>query len=417
MAWSDYVTDSLGRTVYRPDMWTDRETPVDRVIISHAAAVDPQTGISYSRQGVSIDIPGRVPATGAVPFRLRELFAYAEPFSADGKGVIVWSKQSGDVDELTITSGVNNPGHVANTTTTPGTAGGWGTTNNTGSTWWHTFDFITLRGHAPGSQIVLRATAADENVYPRGSVYAEITVNVRKPLYMSIPYNAGNFTAADAYGRPAVGTTPGTVLGRRNYSPYMFNLPMFVPLTISAHALDVVEGPIRVEFWHRNHLEPTYYIAFDNLELGVNYLHIPANTFPREDYYRIVARNASGDAFGYEFFRVDGFSDVDWERTVLVEGDDVVIRFEKRNSRVVGDAVPPLSLAAGATAFVNDVEFPVLVGDNNTQAGANRNTLIIVGGATALQGVGISNFIEVLGVQIPEYMNYESFSIANSFIR
>jgi hypothetical protein len=121
----------------------DRTSPVEKVIISHKG---------------SIDIPGRVAATGDVQYRFREMFAYCEPYSADGFMLARWEKVRGDVNEVTITSGVNsdsaNSGSI------------WWTNNTDADTgpWWHAFDFITLRGHAPGSSVVLRATAKDENI-------------------------------------------------------------------------------------------------------------------------------------------------------------------------------------------------------------------------------------------------------------
>jgi len=362
------------------DYWTDRDSPVEEVFISH---------------GASIDIPGRVAPTGTAQYSIREVFAWAEPFSADGKGILIWSKESGDVEEVTITSGVNNPGHVANSN------GPRGTPNNTGSTWWHTFDFITLRGHEPGSTIVLRATAKDDNIAVPNSIYAEITVNVRKPLYLTLPYNPGN---------PA-GTTPGHSLARNMYSPYRFNKDMNLQLTISHHELDVVEGPITVSIYDRNHSHADPFITFEDLELGENILHIPAYTFPREEFYRIVARSADGEAFGFEFFRVDGYSSIDWNRTLFVEGDDVVVRFEKKNAAVLNS----LLLTAGATAFVNDVELPVKVGTTTAWATADTNTLIIEGGAAVL-GAG-TNFVEVLGLRLPDYPQYQSFTISDVLIR
>lgn len=398
----------------RPDAWTDRESPVTSVHISHSGLGSPFASEETIAAGLgSIDIPGRVEPTGAQQFTLREVFAYAEPFSADGNGVLVWTKHGPHADEVSITSGVNSPGHTINSQEDRPA----GTINATGSTWWHTHDFITLRGHEPGSRVVLRATSRDDNIVRLGlpSVYEEIAVYVRKPLYLSIPYNPGN---------PA-GTTPGYYLPRYMFSPYRFNMDMNIPLTISHHELDEVEGPIRVEIWDRNNRDTEPYIAFNNLQIGENLLFVPAYTFSREEYYRIVARSADGTAFGYEFFRVDGYSDIDWNRTVFVDGDDVIVRFEKKNSGVVDS----LLLAPSATAFVNDQEFPVTVGTNSIadpEGGrdiwalgliADTNTLIIQGGATALGPVGSHNFVEVIGLRLPDYPQYDSFSIMDNFLR
>jgi len=362
------------------DYWTDRESPVEQVFISH---------------GTSIDIPGRVPAEGNVQYRLREVFAWAEPFSADGKGILIWSQDRGDVGEVTITSGVNNPGHVINSN------GPRGTPNNTVSTWWHTFDFITLRGHEPGSTVVLRATAKDENIAVPNSIYAEITVNVRQPLYLTVPYNPGN----------TAGTTPGHALARNMYSPYRFNMDMNLLLTIGHHHLDDIQGPITVSIYDRNHGVAEPFITFNDLEIGENLLYIPAYTFPREEFYRIVARSADGQAFGFEFFRVDGYSDIDWNRTLFVSGSDVIVRFEKKNASVLNT----LLLASGATAFVNDTEFSVSVGTDTAAATSNTNTLIISGGAAVLtEGV---NFVEVLGIRLPDYPHYEAFTISDTLTR
>ena len=382
------------------DAWTDRESPVESVHISHAGLSSPFATTATTNAGLgSIDIPGRVEPTGNVQYRVRELFAWAEPFSADGKGIIIWEKAAGDATELTITSGVNNPGH-----TLP-SSGPRGTPNNTGSTWWHTFDFITLRGHAPGSRVVLRAVSGDENVVPANSVWEEIVVYVREPLYLTIPYNPGN----------AAGTTDGHDLARNMYSPYRFNMDMNLALTIADHEDANVTGPITVSIYDRNHRDTEPYIYFEGLTLGENMLHIPAYTFSREEYYRIVARSADGTAFGYEFFRVDGYSDIDWEHTLLVDGTDIIMRFEKKNSNVLGS----LDLAPGAIAYINDLPHSITVGTtaavpNPNDNITNTNTLIITGGAAAL-GSGL-NFIDVVGLLLPDYPD-NSVNISRSWTR
>jgi len=384
------------------DAWTDRTSPVESVHISHAGLSSPFATAATTAAGLgSIDIPGRVPATGDnVPNRLREMFAWAEPFSADGKGVVIWEKVGGDVAELTIQSGVSSPGHTV--FPTGGQSDDRGRVHQGGgqnATWWHTFDYIILRGHEPGSRIVLRAISNDRNVSPAGSVFEEIVVYVRKPLNLTIPNNPGN----------AAGTT-GDDLARNMYSPYRFNMDMNLELTIEAHALDTVAGPITVSIYHRNHQYAEPFITFEDLKLGENMLHIPAYTFPREEYYRIVARSANGDAFGYEFFRVDGYSDIDWNRTMFVSGSDVIIRFENKNSNIAGS----MGLAPGATVYINDVPHAVTVGANTTNAASNTNTLIIAGGAAAL--VSGMNFVDLVGLILPDYPDY-SISISQSWNR
>ena len=377
------------------DAWTDRSSPVESVHISHSGLSSPFATPATIASGLgSIDIPGRVAPEGNVPNRVRELFAWAEPFSADGKGIIVWERLSGDLAQVSITSGVNNPGHVANS------AAARGIPNSTANTWWHTFDFITLRGHEPGSRVVLRAIAKDENLPLGHAVFEDIVVYVRKPLDLTLPYNPGN----------AAGTTEGHELARNMYSPYRFNMDMNLELTISAHELDTVEGPITVSIYDRNHRDATPYITFEDLELGVNMLHIPAYTFSREEYYRIVARSANGDAFGYEFFRVDGYSDIDWNRTIFASGQDVIIRFDKKNSNIADS----LRLSTDASVFINDQEFAVSVGTSTANPTSDTNTLIVTGGAAAL--VSGMNFLDIVGLVLPDYPDY-SFNISDTWNR
>jgi hypothetical protein len=341
----------------------DRTTPVNKVVISHKD---------------SVDIPGRVATTGNVQYRFREVFAYNEPFSADGFEKVLWSKVGGDVNEVTIESGA--------------TANVPSPTNN----WWHSYDYITLRGHAPGSSVVLRATAKDENAVVKP--YAELTVNVKKPLYLKIPYNPGNATgSANTYGR-------------NMFSPYNFNLDMTVNLTITKHADDAVTGPITVEIWDRANERTTPFISFQVAGLGTHPLKIPANTLPREEYYKIVARSANGDSLGYEFFRVDGYSAIDWSKEVSASGNNINVRYTKKNSNVAGT----ITLAEGATAYVNGVPCPVSVGTTTTGAGSNTNTLIIAGGNNV--AVAGKNEIEVVGVRFAQYPEY-TFTISDTFTK
>jgi hypothetical protein len=329
--------------------------------------------------GASLDIPGRVAVTGNAQYRLREVFAYAEPFSADGFHTVVWTKQSGDVAEVTLETGVRTD--VA-----------YNNTNN----WWHSYDYITLRGHAPGSTVVLRATAKDENANPKP--YADITVNVKKPLYLKIPYNVGNDTGAIA----------GQTLARQMYSPYHFNLDMNIKLEITKHDLDTVKGPINVAVWDRNNELAAPFITFQVSGLGTHTLHIPANTLPREEYYKIVARSANGDALGYEWFRVDGYSAINWDKTVYESGNNVNIRFNKMNSNVSGT----ITLAADAAAYVNGVKLPVSVGTASTGANSNMHTLIIAGGIAEIAAG--NNDIEVVGVKFAQYPD-QTFTITESY--
>ncbi|MDR0424055.1 MAG: hypothetical protein LBH39_01115, partial [Clostridiales Family XIII bacterium] len=344
----------------------DRTSPVTDVTISH---------------GSSIDIPGRVAESGNAQYRVRELFAYASPFSADGFQKVIWSKVGGDVDEVTVESGA--------TATAPSPS----------NSWWHSYDYITLRGHAPGSSVVLRATAKDENIAdPAAKPYAEITVNVKKPLYLKIPNNPGNNTGSTAN------------YGRNMYSPYNFNLDMTVNLTISKHNADTVQGPINVEVWDRANERATPFITFQVDGIGTHPLEIPANTLPREEYYKIVARSADGEALGYEFFRVDGYSVIDWSKEVTVSGGDINVRYTKKNSNVAGS----ITLAEDAMAYVNGVPCTVSVGSTATGANSNTNTLIISGGSSA--AVDGENTVEVVGVKFPQYPGY-TMTISDTFIR
>ena len=360
----------------------DRTSPVQKVVISHKG---------------SIDIPGRVAATGDVQYRVREVFAYNEPFSADGFMIAQWEKVAGDVDEVTITSGVN-----ANTDLTDGTS--WWTTNSDALTgqWWHSFDFITLRGHAPGSSVTLRATAKDENIPAGSKPYAELVVNVKKPLYLKIPYNAGN----------ATGSITGQTLAASMYSPYKFNRDINLTLDIAKHDLDTVEGPFTLEIWDRGNERKTPFITFNNLVLGTNNnLLIPANTFPREEYYKLVVRNASGDALGYEYFRVDGVSDVDMLTRISASGDNLNVRFLKKNSNVANT----LGLASGAKAIINGQEFTAIsVGTTTGGTASNTNTIIITDGNNAI--VAGSNTITIEGLTLPDYPG-QTFTVVETYER
>jgi hypothetical protein len=355
----------------------DRTSPVEKVVISHKG---------------SIDIPGR--ALTGNQYRLREVFAYCEPYSADGFMLVKWTKVSGDVNEVTVTSGVNANG--ANTGSV------WWTNNASDSqddSWWHAFDFITLRGGAPGSSVVLRATAKDENVVPVNSVYSDLTVNVKKPLYLKVANNPGN----------TIGTA-GAAYARTMYSPYNFNLDMTVPLTITKHDLDTVTGPINVEVWDRGNERTTPFISIQVAGLGTHSLNIPAYTLPREEYYKIVARSANGDALGYEYFRVDGYSDIDWSKSVRAEGNNIAVRYDKKNSNVAGT----ITLAPDAAAYVNGVKCTVSVGTTTSGATSNTNTLIIAGG-NSIATAG-KNTVEIVGVRFAQYPGY-TFTVSDTFIK
>ena len=343
---SKWVGDIRGQ---RPE--PDRTSAVSQVVISHKG---------------SIDIPGRA-ATGD-QYRVREVFAYCEPFSADGFMTAVWSKESGDVDEVLLTSGVNSNGVV----------------NNTGSTWWHSFDYITLRGNTPGSSVVLRATAKDTNVIgPKP--YAELTVNVKKPLYLKLPNNPGN----------SIGST--NTYAQNMYSPYKFNLDMALSLEISKHDLDTIDSPVYVEIWDRNNELASSYIRFDNLVVGANALLVPANTLPSEGYYKIVARTVNGDALGYEYFRVDGYSEIDWSTMITQDGANLNVRFLKKNSTQAGS----LLLDAGAVAYVNGTACSISVGTSTSGATSNANTIIISGGYSSTNAG--NNEIRIEGIMLPDY--------------
>ncbi len=344
----------------------DRTSPVTNVVISHKG---------------SIDIPGRVAPTGNEQYRFREVFAYCTPFSADGFNKAIWSKVSGAVDEVTIESGA--------------TASAPSPTNN----WWHSYDYITLRGHTPGSTVVLRATAKDENIANAADKpYAELTVNVKKPLYLKIPYNPGN----------ASGST--NAYGRNMFSPYNFNLNMTVNLTITKHEDDTVNGPINIEIWDRANERSTPFISFQVAGLGTYPLNIPAYTLPREEYYKIVARTANGDSLGYEFFRVDGYSAIDWSKDVSADGNNINIRYSKKNSNVSDTII----LADDAAAYVNGVPCPVSIGTAATGANSNKNTLIIAGGNDI--AVAGENEIEVVGVKFAQYPDY-TFTVSDTFVK
>ncbi|MDR1156732.1 MAG: hypothetical protein LBK75_00275 [Oscillospiraceae bacterium] len=344
----------------------DRTSPVTDVVISH--------------QG-SIDIPGRVARTGNAQYSVREVFAYNEPFSADGFEKVLWTKVGGDVDEVTMESGA--------TATAPSP------TNN----WWHSYDYITLRGHEPGSSVVFRATAKDENIAnPASRPYAELTVNVKKPLYLKIPNNPGN----------AAGST--NTYNRNMYSPYHFNLDMTVNLTVAKHDDDAIDGPINIEVWDRANERAAPFISFQVAGLGTHPLQIPAYTLPREEYYKIVARTASGDALGYEYFRVDGYSQIDWSKDVTASGGNINVRYTKKNSNVANTIV----LAEDAAAYVNGVPCSVSVGTTTSGANSNTNTLIIAGGNdVAVTG---QNTIEVVGVGFAQYPGY-TFTVSDTYVK
>jgi len=382
------------------DAWTDRDSPVQSVHISHSEMNSPFASAATVTAGLpSIDVPGRVATTGNVQYRFREVFAWAEPFSADGKGIVIWEKFGPQRDELTVWSGVSSPGHTAPSTGPRGVPHSVNTGQD--ASWWHTFDFITLRGHAPGSRVVLRAISGDENLPANHTVWEDIVVYVREPLYLTLPYNPGN----------AAGTTDGHSLARNMYSPYRFNMDMNLELTITDHEDANVAGPITVSIYHRNNQYAEPFITFEDLTLGENMLHIPAYTFPREEYYRIVARSANGLAFGYEFFRVDGYSDIDWNHTLFTNGTDVFLRFDNKNSNI---AATLGTVPGGATAFINNQPFPVEVGILTDAATSNTNTLTIPGGAAAL--VSGDNFVDVVGIVLPDYPD-NSVNISRSWTR
>jgi len=327
----------------------DRTTPVKSVIISH---------------GTSIDIPGRTTSGGQ--YNVREIFAFCEPFWVDGFHKAIWSGATSDV---IVTSGAmaTNP-------------------NTTTSNWWHSQDFITIRGVTPGATAVLRATAKDENIPAGQKPYAEITVNVKKPLYLKVPNNPGNNTGSVA------------TYARNQYSPYNFNLDMTIPLSITRNTADTISGPLKVEIWDRNNEKAVPFISFtfdDVVVSGANVgtfdLEVPAYTLPREEYYKIVVRTASGDALGYEWFRVDGYSAIDWSKVVSASGNNLTVTFDKKNS-----ASGAIVLAAGATAFVNDTQCAVTV---------SNNVVTITGGNTAA-ATGV-NTVSIVGIQFPQYPGYE----------
>ena len=372
-AWA--LADRTAKEMFLPDY----KSPVEKVIISH---------------GKSIDIPGRG-ASGQYN-GLREVFAYSEPYSADGFCLLSWSKPSaisGSTNDVVITSGV-----AQDITSKPAPENQSAGNPTSTSNWWHTFDYITLRGVTPGASVILRATSLDNNANPKP--YAEITVNVKKPLYLKIPFNPGNDT----------GSISGQTLARTMYSPYNFNLDMNLPLQITKHASDTISGDLKIEIWDRNHemAEPFFSTIISAAEyavagndIGTFPLFIPAYTLPREEYYRIVVRTLdahgeNGDALGYEFFRVDGHSAIDWTKTVQRNGDDLMVRYDKKNANISGT----IRLSPEAIAYVNDVACSVSV----STASNNMNRLIITGGySIAAEG---ENTIEIVGVQFPQYPNY-----------
>jgi len=327
----------------------DRTSPVEEVIISH---------------GKSIDIPGRASSS---QYTLRQVFAYCEPFWVDGFMNAIWTVQSGS--GVTITSGVGSNGISA----------------STGNTWWHSFNHIQLVGGTPGSTAVLRATAKDANIPVAQRPYAEMTVNVKKPLYLKIPYNPGN----------TIGST--NTYARNQYSPYNFNLDMTVPVSITRNTSDTITGPLQIEVWDRRDEKAAPFISFvfddvtvSGADVGTFNLNIPAYTLPREEYYKIVVRTASGDALGYEWFRVDGYSAIDWSKVVAVSGNNLTVTFDKKNS-----ASGAITLASGATAYVNDTQCAVTV---------SNNVVTITGGNTA--AVTGENTVSIVGIQFPQYPGY-----------
>ena len=365
----------------------DRETPVEKVIISHTG-----TNVGLTKNG-EIDIPGRTTSSNR-KYHVREIFAYAEPFWVDGHQRVTWSLQEGDAGDAVLISSATAtdpaPINLPETSDLPGN-----------STFWHSFDYITLRGITPGKSVTFRATANDENIDPAGSVYADLKVNVKKPLYLTIQYNPGN----------SAGSTPGYALARNMYSPYKFNLDMNIPLTITKDDADNITGPINVEIWDRNNEAAAPYFTEVVSGLGTHILKIPANTLPREEYYKIVARTVNGDSLGYEFFRVDGYSQVVWSNMITQSGDNINIRFTKKNSNVSGS----VTLASGeAQAYVNGVPYSVSVGTTTSGVASNANTLIITGGFTSV--VNGENTIEVVGVEFPDYPGH-TFTFTGVYVK
>jgi len=345
----------------------DRTSPVKEVTISHKG---------------SIDIPGRVSFSGSPQYRVREVFAYCSPFEADGFVKALWTKVGGDVDELMLESSAMATAPNTNT-----------------SNWWHMFDYITLRGGAPGSSIKLRATAKDENIVNQADKpYDELTVNVKKPLYIKIPTNPGNSTGSVS------------TYARNQFSPYNFNLDMTVNVTLTKHDLDTVTGPINIEFWDRANEKADPFISFQVDGLGTHALKIPANTFPREEYYKIVARTANGDALGYEFFRVDGNSPVDWSKMVTQSSANINVKYIKKNSMVTGTLI----LNPGAVAYVNGVPCSVSIGTTTSGSSSNTNTFIIAGGDNV--AVAGENEIEIVGVGFAQYPGY-TFTVNDTYIK
>jgi hypothetical protein len=349
----------------------DRTSPVQEVIISH--------GRTNVKGKYEIDLPGRTTAS-PTKYHLREVYAYAEPFAAEGQMRVHWTPLSGDIGEVILTSGAGGPG-------------GTGVTTNNNNSWWHSFDYTTLRGVTPGKSVTFKATAKDENVTPAGSVFSELKVNVLEPLYLEIPNNPG--------------ITSG--YGSNMYSPYNFNLDMVVPLTITKHADGTVaSGPINVEIYDMFNEQVTPFISFQVTGLGVKHeLKIPANTLPRQDHYKIVARTAAGDALGYEYFRVDGYSPVLWNTTKDLSGNNLTVRFVKFNANVANT----MSLE-GSTAYINGVPCAVSLGTTN----GNYNLLTIANARTLLKSG--SNEISIPGVKFANYPGYTlSFTDNYDFVQ
>ena len=190
----------------------------------------------------------------------------------------------------------------------------------------------------------------------------------------------------------------------------MFNRDMVLKLTIAKHELDTVTGPINVEVWDRIATNDKPFISFQVDGLGTHSLEIPANTLPREEYYKIVARSANGDALGYEWFRVDGYSAIDWSKTVSASGNNINIRYDKKNSNVAGT----ITLAPDAIAYVNGTACTVSVGTTTSGSSSNTNTLIIAGGNNI--AVAGENTVKVVGVQFAQYPGY-AFTVSDTYIK
>jgi hypothetical protein len=172
---------------------------------------------------------------------------------------------------------------------------------------------------------------------------------------------------------------------------------MTIPLSITRNTADTITGPLKVEIWDRNNEVATPYITLQFNEVNVSGanvgtfdLIVPAYTLPREEYYRIIVRTASGDALGYEWFRVDGYSAVDWSKIVGVSSGNLTVTFDKKNS-----ASGAITLAQDAIAYVNDIPCAITV--------SNNVVTVTDGYSAAASG---ENTISIVGIQFPQYPGY-----------